>query len=245
VWDRTLDGRPLRFRLFGINNQNFIMRDEETGSWWQQVSGEAILGPLRGRRLRPIVHDEVSFAVWKSENPAGRVLKPVPAEAEDYAPSNWERRMKKVPTVTPVAKGDRLAPRTVVVGVAVGEDARAYPFPALRHDSPVLDTLGGVPIALVVGEDKKSIRVFDRRLDGQPLELLAVAGARPLRLVDAQTGSEWDFAGRAVSGRLAGRRLAKVRALKEYWFDWRTYNPATTVFERRVPQAAPAATAGG
>ena len=23
----------------GINNQNFIMRDEQTGSWWQQVTG--------------------------------------------------------------------------------------------------------------------------------------------------------------------------------------------------------------
>jgi hypothetical protein len=37
----------LNFHLAGINNQNFIMRDEETGTWWQQVSGTAIQGPLK------------------------------------------------------------------------------------------------------------------------------------------------------------------------------------------------------
>ena len=45
MWKRTLDGRVLTFRLAGINNQNFIMRDEQTGSYWQQVSGKAISGP--------------------------------------------------------------------------------------------------------------------------------------------------------------------------------------------------------
>ena len=48
MWETTIDGRTLHFHLAGINNQNFIMRDEETGSWWQQVTGEAILGPAEG-----------------------------------------------------------------------------------------------------------------------------------------------------------------------------------------------------
>jgi hypothetical protein len=225
-----IDGRTLDIRLFGINNQNFIMRDDETGSWWQQVSGEAIQGPLKGRRLRGVYHDEVSFRIWKSEHPGGRVLKPVPGKADDYAPANWERRMKKVETVTPRAPGDPLEPRAVIVGVTLNGRSKAYPFPLLRKQSPVQDILGGVPIVLVVGDDGKSIRVFDRRLDGGVVEILARAGVRPRRLFDAGTGSEWDFAGRAVSGPLAGRVLARVRALKEYWFDWRTYQPSTAVY---------------
>lgn len=244
MWDRTLDGRTLRFRLFGINNQNFIMRDDETGSWWQQVTGEAIQGPLRGRRLRPVAHDEVAFGVFREEDPNGRVLLPAPGMQEEYAPANWEKRMKKVATVTPRVVGEPLEPRSVVVGIAAAGQARAWPFPLLRRQSPLLDSVGGVPVALVVGDDGKSIRAFDRRVDGRSLELSAVAGADPLRLVDAQTGSEWDFAGRALSGPLAGRRLSRLRALKEYWFDWRTYNPATTVYLRgasAVGLAPPAA----
>jgi hypothetical protein len=218
--------------LWGINNQNFIMRDEQTGSWWQQVSGEAIQGPLKGRRLAPVVHDEVSFGIWKRERPGGRVLKPDPRQKDRYEDANWERQMKKVRTVTPVSKGDPLAPRTVVVGVSLNGRAKAYPFPRLREESPVLDTLGGVPLVLVVGDDQKSIRVFERMLDGRRLEFMARVGARPLRLVDAETGSEWDFSGRALAGPLAGRQLAKVKALKEYWFDWKIYQPGTGVYER-------------
>ena len=245
MWDRTLDGRPLSFRLFGINNQNFVMRDEQTGSWWQQVTGEAIQGPLRGRRLRGIVHDEVSYGIWKAENPGGRVLLPVAGREEDYAPANWERRMKKEKTVTAIVPGDPLAPRAVVVGVVLNGHARAYLFPELRDESPALDTLGGVPIALVVAGDLKSIRVFDRRAGGRTLELLALSGAAPRQMVDAETGSTWDFSGRALSGPLAGSQLAKVKALKEYWFDWKTYNPSTTVFRRGIPAAAAGPAVGG
>src|SRR5438034_285336 len=127
-----IDGRALDFHLWGINNQNFIMRDEQTGSWWQQVSGEAIQGPLKGRRLTGVIHDELSFGIWKAE-------------------------------------------------------------------------------------------------------LFAKAGAPNLRLVDAETGSEWDFGGRALSGPLAGGQLAKVKALKEYWFDWKIYQPGTAVYTRGSP----------
>jgi hypothetical protein len=222
----------LDFRLWGINNQNFIMRDEQTGSWWQQVSGEAIQGPLKGRRLVGVVHDEVSFGIWKAERPGGRVLRADPARQDQYASAKWERRMKRAPTVTPAAKGDALPPRALVVGVSLNGRARAYPFPRLREESPVLDTLGGVPIVLVVGDDEKSIRVFETTLDGRKLELLAKPDAQPLRLLDAETGSEWDFGGRALSGPLAGRQLTKVKALKEYWFDWKLYQPGTTVYKR-------------
>ena len=51
MWKSTLDGVTFHFRLAAINNQNFIMSDEETGSWWQQVTGCAILGPHSGRCL--------------------------------------------------------------------------------------------------------------------------------------------------------------------------------------------------
>jgi len=44
VWQSVVNGQTLKFHLAGINNQNFIMRDEQTGSWWQQISGEAIQG---------------------------------------------------------------------------------------------------------------------------------------------------------------------------------------------------------
>jgi hypothetical protein len=230
VWERTINGRVLTFRLFGINNQNFIMRDSETGSWWQQVSGEAIHGPLQGSRLKRVVHDEVSFGIWRSEEPRGRVLRRVKEAEEEYAGWNWEKRMKKARTVVAKAKGDPLEPRAVVVGVVRNGQARAYPFPRIKAQNPVVDRLGGEPIVVVVGDDKKSVRVFKALAGDRPLSLLRKDEAGPLRLVDAETGSEWDFTGAAVAGPLAGSKLEKVFALKEYWFDWKIYHPSTSVY---------------
>ena len=66
----------MKFRLSGINNQNFLMTDEETGSWWQQISGVAVAGPLKGKRLTRVFHDEVAFRLWLREHPGTRVLVP-------------------------------------------------------------------------------------------------------------------------------------------------------------------------
>ena len=168
----------------------------------------------------------------------GRVLKPAPESAKEYADWNWEKQMKRTRTVRPKGMGDPLEPRAVVVGVKIGEAARAYPFPLLRQQSPIADRLGGEPILLVVGDDGKSIRVFKGTVDGRALTFARRVGVQPLRLFDAETGSEWDFAGTAVQGSLTGRRLEKVRALKEYWFDWKTYNAETSVYEAGA-RAAP------
>jgi len=148
----VVNGQQLHFHLAGINNQNFIMRDEETGSWWQQVSGEAILGPLKGQKLRSVFHDEVTFGLWKKEQQQGRVLKPDPTVSEkSYPPANWDERMSKVPVNISQKLDQTLAPRTLIVGVTVGEKSKAYPFEALVKQSPIIDDVSGVPILLVVG----------------------------------------------------------------------------------------------
>jgi hypothetical protein len=233
VWEATVGGRQLNFRLDGINNQNFIMRDAETGSWWQQVTGEAIHGPLKGQRLRSVFHDELTLGLWKRENPHGRVLRPDDqvARAGKYAPADWEERMVNVPVATSKGVDASLEPRALVIGLNVNGASKAYPFDALVRQSPILDTVGGTPIFVVLGEDKKSVRAYERLVDGRELEFFVKPDVSPLLIVDAETGSEWDFAGRAAGGPLAGRRLKKIAVLNDYWFDWKAYHPDTAVYQ--------------
>jgi hypothetical protein len=233
VWETTINGRQLHFHLAGINNQNFIMRDEETGSWWQQVSGEAIQGPLKGQKLQPVFHDELTFGLWKREKPVGRVLRPdeQAAQAEKYAPANWEERVARMPVATSVPLDKSLEPRTLVIGLTVNGLSKAYPFDALVKQSLILDNVGGVPIFIVLGDDKRSIRAFERSVDNRKLEFLLKPNTTAFAMVDAETGSEWDFTGKATSGQLSGRQLKKLAILNDYWFDWVTYNPQTSVYE--------------
>ena len=231
MWETTVDGRVLHFHLAGINNQNFIMRDEETGTWWQQVSGKAIHGPLQGRQLKQVFHDEVSFAIWKRESPQGRVLKPVEsvAAANQYEAADWETRVGRMRAVAETDIDKRLAPRTLVLGIEVAGKSVAYQLSALQKQSPIMDTIGSVPIMLVLGNDHRSARAFERVVDGRRLEFFQQTTDQ--QLVDAETGSTWDFEGRAVAGPLAGRQLKKVFVLEDFWFDWRIYHPDTTIYE--------------
>ena len=139
--------------------------------------------------------------------------------------------MANVPVATSQVLDESLKPRTLVVGITVNGASKAYPFDAVLKQSPIMDDLGGIPIFVVVGEDKRSVRAFERTVDGRKLEFFVKPGSSQLVLVDAETGSEWDFTGKAISGPLSGRQLKKVAVLNDYWFDWKAYNPKTIVYD--------------
>lgn len=211
------------------------MRDEETGSWWQQVSGKAIHGPLKGHQLKSVFHDEVSFAIWKGEQPDGRVLKPdekIVAKNE-YEKPDWEARYEKLRVVEGTDFDKRLAPRTLVLGIALNGKSIAYPLSALQKQSPIIDMVGAVPIVVALGEDNRSVRAFERIVDGRTLEFFQKKDDKnpQFQLIDAETGTTWNFEGKATSGPLAGRQLKKVFVLEDYWFDWRIYHPDTTIYQ--------------
>ena len=235
-----VDGRILHFHLAGINNQNFIMQDIETGSWWQQVSGIAIQGPLKGKQLEPQAWDEVSFSHWKQEYPRSLVLRGTGKYQSEYAPADWDTRILKRPTVTPVNANDPLKPRDLVVGIRVGAWAKAYPLEEIRINNPIVDVAGATPFVLVLDADGMSVRCFDRRIGERTIDLFLKPNATPLKLFDAQTGSEWDFSGKAISGPMMGKKLIRLQSLKDFWFDWKVYHPNTQVFGRGVTRMEPA-----
>jgi len=230
VWERTVDGRILNFHLAGINNQNFIMRDEETGTWWQQVSGKGIQGPLKGKQLVPVYNDEVSFAVWRAENPSTRVLKPDAKFEAEYASADWETEIARMRTVGKADPNDTLKPRSLVIGLAINGASRAYPEETIKKERLIVDSPGGVPLFIVTAADGKSIRAFKSNVDGRQLEFFIEPRQDPPVMVDSETGSKWSFAGTAISGPLTGKRLERVTILKDFWFDWKNYHPQTTVF---------------
>ena len=225
-----MQGRVLHFHLAGINNQNFLMRDEETASWWQQASGKAVSGPLQGSSLEPVYNDELAFGTWKEEAPGGQVLLPVKKDQKHYE-SDWESEVAKLPVVISF-KGSGLADRDVVIGLEVAGESRAYPLSAFSSKSPIFDHLGGTPVLLVMGPDGKSIRVFRSRLDNDTsdLELFFKNDSSVWTLVDSSSSSEWNFQGCAVQGPAAGKCLPRIQFLKDYWFDWRNYHPHTTIY---------------
>jgi len=229
VWARTVNGLVLTFHLAGINNQNFLMRDEETGTFWQQISGRAVSGSLAGLQLAPVHSDELSFALWQAEAPGGTVLKAVPKDAAEYETKNWDVRMAKVRTVLDFPNSG-LKSRDQVFGVQAFGATRAYPIDRVFAAKLIEDRLGTEPILIVAGPDGKSIRAFRARPSA--IELPSEFYRTDNVLMDADTGSKWNFNGCAVQGQRVGTCLQAIDGLKDYWFDWRNYHPETTIFKR-------------
>ncbi len=230
-----MDGLRLTFHLAGINNQNFLMRDEETGSYWQQISGLAISGPLQGRQLTLVHSDELTFATWKAEEPQGTVLKDVPKYAAQYEAKDWDVRMKRAPVVIQFAE-QGMKSRDLLLGIQAFGASRAFLYDQVVKEKLVRDHVGAEPVLLVMGPDDQSVRAFRDRIpgvDGAPDFYRMTASESGALLMDAATGSRWNFQGCAVSGKAKGVCLEPIPMLKDYWFDWRNYHPGTTVWRKR------------
>ena len=206
------------------------MRDKETGTWWQQITGKAIYGPLQGATLELVLSDELTFGQWRAEAQSGQVLAPVPKHTKEYD-SNWEPDVAKLPVVISFP-GTELKSRDVVIGLTVDGVARAYPWESFAKQAPVLDHVNGTPLLLALGPDGKSFRVFISRVDGRDAEFFLKADSKDWTLLDATTASQWNFQGCAVSGPALGKCLDRVSALKDYWFDWRNYHTQTSIYKR-------------
>src|SRR5262249_19374621 len=85
VFERMLDGRIYDFGTTGkLRNSDLVMYDRQTESWWQQFTGEAIVGVMSGRQLRLTPSRLESFARFRQRYPNGRVLVPNNPAARNY-----------------------------------------------------------------------------------------------------------------------------------------------------------------
>jgi Protein of unknown function (DUF3179) len=209
------------------------MRDEETGSFWQQINGTAIAGPMKGAKLTLVPQDELTFGLWRKEQPNGTVLAPLPRDEAKYEKATWESEIAKLPTVIHSAKGT-LPDRETILGVSLNGEARAFPLSKLTIASPVLiDDVGDGPIMLVLGPDGVSVRAFSRKLGEDTLEFYGRGGGKsgePWALLDSNSLGEWTFTGCANSGAMKGQCLQRIDALKDFWFDWQHYHPDSSIY---------------
>jgi len=247
AFDRRLepDGPVYDFGTTGnLRHSDLVMWDRQTESWWQQITGEAIVGELTGRRLTPLPAQILGWSAFKSSYPDGDVLSRETGFSRSYGENPYPG-YDDVDSSPFLFDGDpdgRLAAMERVVGVTIGPDAAAYPLGDLAAARLAQDTLGRRPIVVLfatgarsaldtaeiaAGRDVGQAGVFLRKLDG---EMLSFTAGEDGRFVDAGTGSHWDVTGGAVSGPLLGRRLEALPHTVVFWFAWAAFQPETRLW---------------
>jgi hypothetical protein len=51
IYNPVIDGQRLTFEVLGVHRRNMIIRDLQTGTVWQQGTGSAMYGKLKGKQL--------------------------------------------------------------------------------------------------------------------------------------------------------------------------------------------------
>ena len=239
VFRAEFKGRRLHFEYDSMVNANEVHKDVETGSRWQQSTGEAISGPLKGSHLTLYPFVLTTWNAWRTRFPGTTALKPLAGYAERLPGLRalQKRAMTSGDGAAPkdsFNKDDRLRPREMIAGLAVGTETMAFPFSALRVARVVNERVGGVPVVVVHQPSSDTTTAFEGRAKGKVLRFQAANDAASA-LFDVDTHSTWDAYGLCVSGPLKGTQLKSLILIPEFWFAWAQFRPATRVFITTQP----------
>lgn len=241
VFDRTVDGQVLRFGVSGLlRNSDLIMWDNATQSWWQQFTGEGIVGEYTGTKLTMLPSQVVGFGAFVEQYPEGEVLarNGRPYGSNPYVGYDASSQ----PFLFRGELDDRLFPTDRVLAGLIGGEAVAYPFAALEEAVVINDTVGGFDVVAfwqpgaTSALDQSSIdqsrdvgmaALYNRDLDGQVLTF-RVDDSGIIR--DDQTGSAWNVFGTATEGEFSGSQLRQEFAFPHFWFAWAAFRPETRLY---------------
>jgi len=247
VFDRLVQGTTYDFGTSGmLYKSDLVMYDRQTHSLWAQMEGRAIVGKLAGTRLPIVPANTIAYEDFKSAYAGGKVLSPETGYQRHYGLNPY--RSYDQPDLDPfLLKGSpdrRRSPKERVVGVLVGEEPRAYPWPLLAKQRVLHDTLGGERLVIFYQPGALSAldeaRITESRAVGATAVFGPAVAGKNLTFEpaadgfrDRETGSLWNLLGHAVKGPLAGKRLQAIPHVDAFWFAWAAFHPLTSIYGGR------------
>lgn len=244
AFDRRLDSVTYDFGTSGLlRNSDLVMWDRQTESLWQQVTGEAIVGVLTGKRLDMVPASIISWSEFKAAYPAGKVLSKDTGHSRPYGSNPYAGydRVDQSPFLFMGEEDKRLPPMERVVTLSIGHEHVAYPFSALQKAGVIHDRAGGQAVVIfwqagtnsaldqrviAASKDIGSGVVFDPNVDGRELTFEHTGDA----FQDRETGSTWNIAGQATAGPLKGKQLRPVVHGNHFWFATAAFFPDVRIY---------------
>ena len=244
-FDRRFDGKLLDFGTTGrLRHSDLIMYDRQTETWWQQATGEGIVGQYAGERLTFVASPLINWKTFKDRYPDGQVLSRDTGFRRDYGRNPYAGYDRQESPIRRFFRGRpdaRLPAMERVVAVDFNNESIAVPFSVLREKRVVAEEVGGMPIVVFWapgtasaldngriprGRDVGSSGVFDPRIGGRSLQFTPDGDGR---FTDVETGSTWDILGHATAGPLAGEQLVEIPHGNHFWFAWGVFKPDTRI----------------
>ncbi len=224
VFDRLLAGTEAPLVLgntSALYESDMVMFDHQTGSYWNQVTGDAIVGPLTGQRMSILPAQMSTWGTWKAQYPDTLALSENTGFERDYSRDPFIGYGESLNAgggfffpVSEAGRDPRLEPGEIVLGLEIDGTHRAYPL-TLLGDAIVHDILGQTAVVIFSQADGPSGAAYLPDIDERELSFVLEDG----RIQDLETGSDWDLAGRAINGELSGAQLKPLPVRSTFWFS--------------------------
>jgi hypothetical protein len=227
TYSREVGNRTLEFGVSGkLRNANLIMYDRKTETYWSQIKGKAIIGPLVPKELELEFSSITEWGDWKEGHPDTKLLSRDTGiyPASTYTGGQYGGYAKSNSVGFGVDNvDDRLHSKKLVYGIEVGGEAKAYTEDAIRQEKMIEDTLGNRSVVIFESPDDGTIKAFISEDGGAELNL----SLREKGLQDAK-GDLWSFEGEKVNG---DGELEGLTPKGFYWFAWSKFNPETQLYK--------------
>lgn len=155
LYDARAGGRTFEFGSSGLlYRSNKLMFDRETGTLWNHMTGEPVLGELADSGIRltvlPVVIE--SWGAWRKRHPETRVLALETGHARRYAPgAAYGKYFASPGTMFPVwQRSEQMPAKARVFALRLGDAVKAYPLDELNRAGGVAnDRVGNTRIVVV------------------------------------------------------------------------------------------------
>jgi len=145
-----INGEAVEFGTSGkLFQSNLVMYDRKTDSYWTQIEGKAVVGPLTGMVLELFPVDVTTWGEWKRAHPDSEVLSRQTGHIRLYGTDPYGGYYESNSLFFPVDEEDnRLHKKAVVFGIVVDGIPKAYPESIVKDKVSFDDTIGSVSITI-------------------------------------------------------------------------------------------------
>ncbi len=246
VFDRIVEGEVLDFGTTGrLRKSDLIMYDRQSETWWQQFTGKGIIGKYNTVKLKQLPSQIVSFETFRQAFPKGKVLSRDTGFSRPYGrnPYSGYDKIDNIPFLYRGDLDDRLPAMERVL--SLGNDnaeSMLIPLSILKNHPIINTTYSKTPVAIIASTsansalDKSTISdsrmvpaaaAFHSEVNGQKLTLIQDGD----RVIDTETGSEWNAFGQAIKGKLKGQVMKQIDRGVHFAFAWLAFEPDSHIFK--------------
>jgi hypothetical protein len=231
VFVRDIDGQVVQFGTSGkLYNSNLVMYDRTSESLWSQAMEEGIVGKSAGEKLKKVPFEVSYWDDWKRQYPDSKVLSIDTGFGRPYGTDPYGDYYTSPRILFPVSHtDDRLGVKEVVIGLEHDGAFKAYKLQDIEDKKVISDEVNGQAVVLF-SPQSFSARVFDRAVGNQVLDFKYDPATG--KITDSQTGSEWNFEGKAIKGEMQGKSLSRIPFDEGFWFSWIAFHPQTELYAK-------------